>query len=47
MIRIKYRINGALFRLSWKKAEVLAARTRIAVLRENGIEVEVRGMPDA
>lgn len=44
MIRIKYRINGALFRRAWSKGEQAQAITRIAVLRANGIDVTVRGL---
>lgn len=39
-IRIKYRINGALFRRTFDNER--EAQIRIAVLRANGIEVTVR-----
>lgn len=41
MIRITYIINGCKFRRTFSKWERNEAVTRIAVLRENGIDVKV------
>ena len=45
MITLKYRINGALFRLRYERQHYRDAAIRAQVLRENGIHVAVRGFP--
>lgn len=44
MIKIKYVINGALFRREWARDDLASALARIDALRASGIDVTVRGL---
>lgn len=44
MIKLKYSINGALFRREYPSSEAHLAEARIAALVQSGITVVVRGI---